>query len=135
MLSVNYREALIADVPALARIRAAQWETEQYWARRISGYMEGTLHPHHAFRSRALLVAVEGEMVVGLVAGHLTSRFGVRESCSGSTSFANEAGSGSVPKWHGCWHAGLCRMPRARFASILETCRPAAFMLGSARTI
>lgn len=75
MPGVIYRKAVSADVPALARIRAAEWESEQYWTRRITGYMEGRLHPQKALAPRVLFVAIENHMVVGFIAGHLTRRF------------------------------------------------------------
>lgn len=70
-----YRPAEKSDIPALARIRAANWETEEYWSTRISGYMDCELHPQHALMSRAVYVASEGASVVGFIAGHLTHRY------------------------------------------------------------
>ena len=75
MRTVIYREAVPADIPALARIRAAEWESEQYWTRRITGYMEGRLHPQKALAERVVFVAVEHDAVVGFIAGHRTRRF------------------------------------------------------------
>ncbi|HKR32751.1 MAG TPA: GNAT family N-acetyltransferase [Terriglobales bacterium] len=75
MPSVIYREAVLADVPALARIRAAEWESEQYWTERITGYMEGWVHPQKALAPRIVFVALYDSEIVGLVAGHLTHRF------------------------------------------------------------
>ncbi len=75
MPSVIYRQAVPADVPALARIRAAEWESELYWMRRITGYIEGKLHPHKALAERVIFVALENAMIIGFVAGHLTRRF------------------------------------------------------------
>lgn len=75
MPGVIYRKAISEDIPALARIRSADWESEQYWIRRITGYMEGRLHPQKALRSRLLLLATENKLIVGFVAGHLTRRF------------------------------------------------------------
>lgn len=75
MSSVIYREAALADVPALARIRAAEWESEKYWSERITGYMEGRLHPRKALAPRIIFVASGDSEIVGFVAGHLTRRF------------------------------------------------------------
>jgi GNAT superfamily N-acetyltransferase len=69
-----YRQADKSDVPTMARIRAAEWETEEYWKRRISGYMDRESHPQQALLPRVIYVALDGDSVVGLVAGHLTRR-------------------------------------------------------------
>jgi GNAT superfamily N-acetyltransferase len=73
---VQFRRAEKEDIPALARIRAAEWETEAYWQDRISRYIEGTSNPQQALEPRAVFVALDGEAPVGLVAGHLTRRHG-----------------------------------------------------------
>ena len=70
-----YREAVLTDVPALARIRAAEWESERYWTNCITGYMEGRLHPQKALAPRILFVASHDSEIIGFVAGHLTRRF------------------------------------------------------------
>src|SRR5262249_14757164 len=72
--TMHYREAEKADVPAMARIRAAEWETEEYWQRRISGYLNCELHPQQALRPRVIYVALDGDSLVGFIAGHLTRR-------------------------------------------------------------
>lgn len=68
------REATLADVEALARIRAAGWGSEQYWQERIAGYMRRTLHPRESLPERAVFVS-EDSGIAGLIAGHLTHRF------------------------------------------------------------
>ncbi len=75
MPSVLYRQADKSDVPAMARIRAAEWESQEYWSARFSGYMDGKLHPQGALAPRVIYVAVEGDCLVGLIAGHLTRRY------------------------------------------------------------
>jgi len=75
MATIQYREARESDISALARIRAAEWETEEYWTKRIAGYMSGEVHPQRALMARVLYVALDGDAVVGFVAGHLTRRF------------------------------------------------------------
>lgn len=75
MPHVVYRVAIASDVPALARIRAAEWESEPYWIQRITGYLEGKLHPKGALAQRAILVALENGVTIGFAAGHLTRRF------------------------------------------------------------
>lgn len=74
MPDLIYRTALPSDVPQLARIRAAEWESEQYWVQRITGYMEGRLHPQKALAQRVIFAALENDVIIGFVAGHLTRR-------------------------------------------------------------
>ncbi len=73
---VLYREADESDVPAMARIRAAVWGTEEYWKVRIAAYMKRELHPQQALMPRVVYVASEGDSLAGLIAGHLTRRYG-----------------------------------------------------------
>lgn len=80
----RYRPANPADVPELARIRAAVWETEEYWRHRIDGYLDGVMNPQQALSPRAIFVATiypagKSESPIGFVAGHLTRR----HSCDG----------------------------------------------------
>ncbi|HKV26778.1 MAG TPA: GNAT family N-acetyltransferase [Candidatus Acidoferrales bacterium] len=77
--TIIYREAQSADVPALARIRAPDWGTEEYWQARIPAYMNGELCPQQALAPRIVYVACDGDSVAGFIAGHLTRRF----SCDG----------------------------------------------------
>jgi ribosomal protein S18 acetylase RimI-like enzyme len=72
---MNYRLARKSDIPSMARIRAADWETEQYWRARISGYLAGELHPREALRPRVIYVATEANSLAGFIAGHLTRRY------------------------------------------------------------
>jgi ribosomal protein S18 acetylase RimI-like enzyme len=85
MRPVHYRLADESDVPTMARIRAAEWETEEYWKARISRYMKLELHPQHALIPRVSYVALEGETLVGFIAGHLTRRF----ACDGELEWIN----------------------------------------------
>ena len=72
---MEHRLATSADIPAMARIRAANWGTEESWATRIAGYLaEPSIHK--AREPRAIFVAVDGARVVGFVAGLLTRRLG-----------------------------------------------------------
>ena len=82
---MNYRLAAAADIPAMARIRAAEWESEEYWLRRLAAYMGGTLDPQQALTPRITCVAVHDEQVVGFIAGHRTRRF----DCDGELEFIN----------------------------------------------
>jgi GNAT superfamily N-acetyltransferase len=98
MNAMHYRLADQSDVPAMARIRAAQWETEEYWRGRISRYMNCELHPQHALLRRVNYVALEGDSLVGFIAGHLTRRF----ACDGELEWINvvpeRRGSGVAPE-------------------------------------
>lgn len=70
-----YRDADESDIAAMAKLRAASWGDEEYWAKRIRGYMECEIYPQKALKPRVSYVAVEKEKVVGLIAGHLTRRY------------------------------------------------------------
>ena len=82
---VRYREATELDIPAMTRIRAKEWGGEEYWKQRISGYLHCELHPQQALRPRVIYIALEGDAVVGFIAGHLTRRFG----CDGELEWIN----------------------------------------------
>jgi GNAT superfamily N-acetyltransferase len=75
MATTQFREAAESDIPALARLRAAEWESEQYWTKRITAYMRREAHPQKALMARMIYVAVEDDTIIGFVAGHLTRRF------------------------------------------------------------
>lgn len=85
MRTVLYRLADKSDIPAMARIRAGEWETEEYWRVRISRYMDCELHPQHALMPRVTYVALEDTAVVGFIAGHLTRRY----ECDGELEWIN----------------------------------------------
>lgn len=85
MPTLVYREAEKSDVPAMARIRAADWGTEEYWNVRISRYLERELHPRNALLPRVIYVAAEDDSLVGLIAGHLTRR----HACDGELEWIN----------------------------------------------
>ena len=82
---MHYRLADQSDIPAMARIRAAEWGTEEYWRVRVSRYMNCELHPQHALMPRVNYVASEGDALVGFIAGHLTRRF----ACDGELEWIN----------------------------------------------
>jgi ribosomal protein S18 acetylase RimI-like enzyme len=82
---IHYRLSEESDIPAMAQIRAAEWETEEYWKRRISGYLACELHPQKALLPRVSYVALQGDSLVGFVAGHLTRRYG----CDGELEWIN----------------------------------------------
>lgn len=68
-------------------MRAAEWETEDYWRARIRGYVSGTVNPGHALAPRVIYVAVDDARIVGFIAGHLSTRFG----CDGELEWLNVA--------------------------------------------
>ncbi len=59
----------------MARIRAAEWGLEEPWRVRISRYLNHEHHPRQALAPRFGYVAMEGEALLGFIAGHLTRRF------------------------------------------------------------
>lgn len=85
MSPITYREAKTSDIRALARIRAAEWETEQYWVKRIAAYLDGELDPRFALKPRACYIAHDGKSALGFIAGHLTRR----HSCDGEMEWIN----------------------------------------------
>ena|SRR6201996_424529 len=95
---ISYRQADTTDISGMARLRAAEWEQEEYWRNRIARYMACEQHPQQALRPRVVYVALEDNSVVGFVAGHLTRRYG----CDGELEWINVApasrGSGVASK-------------------------------------
>lgn len=76
MAELVFRVAHPADFPAMAEIRAGDWGTADYWVERIERYLDNSSSPGQALQERVAYVCVDCERVVGLVAGHLTRRFG-----------------------------------------------------------
>lgn len=60
----------------MARLRANDWGTEEFWCKRIQNYLGGQFDPQQARAERAGFVCADGEQIAGLIAGHLTRRFG-----------------------------------------------------------
>ena len=83
--TIQYRQAFEADVPILASIRAQEWGTQEYWANRILGYMQGKIHPGNALPQRILYLAFDNKEIIGFIAGHLTIRF----NCTGELEWIN----------------------------------------------
>lgn len=74
--AVHYREADQSDIPAMARIRAeGGWEGGAP-EERMARYLAGEHHPQQALAPRVIHVALDGDAMVGFVAGHLTRRLG-----------------------------------------------------------
>jgi len=84
-MHVHYRQAGKSNVPAMARIRAGEWGAEEYWRVRISRYLDRELHPQQALLPRVIYVALEGDSLVGFIAGHLTRRY----ACDGELEWIN----------------------------------------------
>lgn len=82
---LQLREAAPADVAGLATIRAREWGSEPYWIDRIGGYMRGEKNPQQSLAPRIVLLATEGEQLVGFIAGHLTER----HACEGELEWLN----------------------------------------------
>ncbi len=76
MTKLFFRRAKRADIPAMAEIRGGDWGDAAFWRARIAQYLARESHPQHALEARMAYVCVDGERVVGLIAGHLTRRFG-----------------------------------------------------------
>jgi GNAT superfamily N-acetyltransferase len=73
------------DIPAMAAIRAREWENEAYWIPRITAYLSGAHSPQRGLAPRAGFVALDAGVVVGFVAGHLTRRY----DCDGELEWIN----------------------------------------------
>ena len=80
-MSFEIRAEESATSPAWRALRVKTWGTEPYWRARIRGYLNGEYSPQQAqaervTAERVTFVALDGDGVVGLVAGHRTKRFG-----------------------------------------------------------
>jgi ribosomal protein S18 acetylase RimI-like enzyme len=84
-MPVEYKQAERSDIPAMARVRAAEWESEAYWNVRISRYLDCEHNPQEALMPRVIYVASEGGFLVGFIAGHLTRR----HACDGELEWIN----------------------------------------------
>jgi hypothetical protein len=71
----TFQSAELADIDAMARLRAEGWGSIPYWQARIRSYMSGELNPQHALPPRILITAKEGTDLIGFIAGHLSRRF------------------------------------------------------------
>ena len=99
---LSYRELREEDIPGMASIRAAEWETREYWLGRISGYLTGESNPQHARKPRVGYVACDSDVVIGFITGHLTTR----HQCDGELEWINV-----VPEYRGSGAASeLLRM-------------------------
>lgn len=85
MLRMRYRIARQSDVPAMARLRAANLPSEEAWTLRIASYLAKEHHPREALRPRICYVALAGNALAGYIAGHLTRRY----QCDGELQWIN----------------------------------------------
>lgn len=92
MAEIQYREANESDIPAMAQLRSDVWGTEEYWIKRISGYMRGETDPQQALKPRIFYIALEDGETIGFIAGHLTHRY----ECEGELEWINV-----VPEYRG----------------------------------
>ncbi len=75
-MSITYRVATQSDVAAMARLRErSSWEGGTDEAR-MRLYLAGEHHPQHAQLPRVALLAEQDGILIGFIAGHLTTRFG-----------------------------------------------------------
>ena len=68
-----YQEATSADVPAMARCRAADPDAGPA-DERMARYLDGEHHPQQALPPRTAFMALSGGEVIGYIAGHATTR-------------------------------------------------------------
>lgn len=96
MAILKFQKAQLSDLPAMARIRAAEWETEEYWSRRIRAYMAGDLDAKFALKPHIIYVCCQDDLLTGFIAGHLTTR----HECQGELEWINvvreKRGSGAA---------------------------------------
>ncbi|MGN6640247.1 MAG: GNAT family N-acetyltransferase [Mucilaginibacter sp.] len=84
-MAISYRIATRNDIPAIAYLRSLEWETEDFWVPRVTGYMNGVNTPQHGFPERIVYVAEEDNVITGFIAGHLTTRL----NCGGELEWIN----------------------------------------------
>jgi ribosomal protein S18 acetylase RimI-like enzyme len=75
MSNFIFRKSSTSDIPFLAKIRARNSATEEYWTNRITGYNNGTINPQKAEPSRIIFIASHIDEIIGFIAGHLTKRY------------------------------------------------------------
>lgn len=86
MPEITIETATLNDLPALCRLRAEYSGHALEWEPRITAYMIGQHNPQFALEPREVFVAVEDSTdVVGLISGHLTTRF----HCQGEIQWLN----------------------------------------------
>ena len=81
-MAVHYRTATVADIPAMEATRESDPDVGPA-DHRMAAYIAGKHHPQQALAPRVVYVALEGPVVVGYIAGHLTRRY----SCDGELQY------------------------------------------------
>src|SRR5688572_24202961 len=74
MGEIRYRRAEAADVPALSLL-PGQGEPGEAADQRMLAYLLGQHHPQQALGPRGMWMALDGDVSIGYIAGHLTRRF------------------------------------------------------------
>ena len=82
---MEYRQADESDIAAMSALRAMEWGDEEYWRKRIVGYMRCELNPQQALKARIMYIACQDRLITGFIAGHLTRRYG----CHGELEWIN----------------------------------------------
>jgi ribosomal protein S18 acetylase RimI-like enzyme len=85
MPKIVCRQADVGDAGVLAGLRGVDPGEQEYWRKRIAGYLLGELHPQKALKERAIFLAATANLTVGFVAGHLTHRY----KCDGELQWIN----------------------------------------------
>ena len=86
MPDITVEPATLNDLPALCRLRAEQSGHTLEWEPRITAYMIRQQNPQFALEPREVFVAVNRDNeVVGMISGHLTTRF----HCQGEIQWLN----------------------------------------------
>jgi GNAT superfamily N-acetyltransferase len=86
-MAMSVRPVEDTDIPAMAALRAREWESATFWNQRIRWYLSGEHSPREGLPARAGFVAVEGDALLGFIAGHRTRRYG----CNGELQWMNVA--------------------------------------------
>jgi GNAT superfamily N-acetyltransferase len=73
---LTFRKATGTDLQSLACLRAKDSHEISFWEERISLYLQGIHNPQHSLAERIIYVAELDKIIVGLVAGQLTTRYG-----------------------------------------------------------
>ncbi len=71
---MRYREATQEDIPVILEAR----QTDLEWGpadHRTGLYLKGEHHPQQALLPRVIIIALDGEALVGYIGGHLTTRY------------------------------------------------------------
>jgi GNAT superfamily N-acetyltransferase len=74
-IPVQYRQAQRGDVPHMYRIWAIEKGEGGTSEERMTAYFDGLHHPQQALLPRVIYLAMDGDAMIGYIAGHLTRRF------------------------------------------------------------